>query len=551
VDTLVDLAQLAPQPTDKATMTSLSSSRIVLALLANVALAAAACGTFGGDAPATPGADTQGTDGGSTDGPKAPPVNGPASNNELTDALGIFVSTKGQDSADGTHAYPLATIQAGIDHAKAVGKRVYVCAGTYKEALVVADSISVIGGLDCSNNEWRTASGASRLEAPASPAARAKDIKSATRLEGLEIIAPSATTPSGSSIGVYVSNAMSLTFANVRIRAGAGGPGVDGTEGLLNAGTETTAEAAAPEGVSSACPFVPNCGGSGYDWHGGAGGTNKCKFGSAGGPGGAGGDGRFYVACNDKSAASRDPRGRPLVGTAITAAGGSEYCQAPPGTGLSGAAGADGKLGKHGTWSFTREGFVSGNGTAGTDGAPGQGGGGGGGTSVMHYTGLCGGDTCDPAGPKYNWSATGGGGGAGGCAGLAGSAGSGGGASIAAFVVDSRVTFTGSRLESDTGGRAGKGTLGTDGLPGSLGGASATMAGGGGVGGKGGAGGISGHGAPGPSIALAYSGTRPTVEGTALLPGQGGAGQPELRKQGGALVLPAVAQGDAKAEHAF
>jgi len=95
-------------------MATSTSSRIVLALLANLALASTACGVFSSDdSPSSP--ETQpppqpGADGGPVEVPKAPPVGGPAAQNELTDELGVFVAPSGFDGADGTHGQPLATI---------------------------------------------------------------------------------------------------------------------------------------------------------------------------------------------------------------------------------------------------------------------------------------------------------------------------------------------------------------------------------------------------------------------------------------------------------
>jgi hypothetical protein len=130
-------------------------------------------------------------------------------------------------------------------------------------------------------------------------------------------------------------------------------------------------------------------------------------------------------------------------------------------------------------------------------------------------------------------------------------------------VIDSIVTFERARIESSDGGRAGKGNLGTPGIAGGKGGKGITypgpgmfmnyqITGRGGDGGSGGSGGASGHGAPGPSLALAYSKTRPTTTETVLAPGPAGAGQPLLKRTVGGTVgdkvLPAVV-GVSAAEH--
>src|SRR5262249_31734819 len=55
----------------------------------------------------------------------------------IPDARGVFVSPAGSDDAgDGTQAKPFAPFAKAITAAKATGKRVYACAGTYPLALV-------------------------------------------------------------------------------------------------------------------------------------------------------------------------------------------------------------------------------------------------------------------------------------------------------------------------------------------------------------------------------------------------------------------------------
>ena len=123
-------------------------------------------------------------------------------------------------------------------------------------------------------------------------------------------------------------------------------------------------------------------------------------------------------------------------------------------------------------------------------------------------------------------------------------------------MISSGVSFERTRIETSAGGRAGKGNLGTTGIVGGTGGAGTvhtiSTTGKGGDGGIGGNGGASGHGAPGPSIALAWSKTKPTLTEVDLAPGAAGAGQPALSKVVGGTVgtkfLPAVT-GESKAEH--
>ena len=60
-------------------------------------------------------------------------------------AATVYVDqTNVSGTEDGTEAFPYVTIQAGIGNA-AIGDKVTVAPGTYKEAVVMADGVSVIG----------------------------------------------------------------------------------------------------------------------------------------------------------------------------------------------------------------------------------------------------------------------------------------------------------------------------------------------------------------------------------------------------------------------
>ena len=70
----------------------------------------------------------------------------------VDEAYGVFVSPRGSDANPGTRSAPASTIGRGMDLAKAARKRVYVCAGSFAEPLVVAasrDGVNVYGALDC------------------------------------------------------------------------------------------------------------------------------------------------------------------------------------------------------------------------------------------------------------------------------------------------------------------------------------------------------------------------------------------------------------------
>lgn len=497
-------------------MTSSSSSAFVLALLANLALAGTACSGFDAEPDATPG-PTQlppRSDDEASEAPKAPPVGGPASTSELTDAFGIFVSMDGKADAAGTTASPIASVQAAIDLAKRAGKRVYVCTGTYREALVIADSISVIGGLACERGEWRTSDGRTRIESPTSPAVRATDIASPTRIEGLDIIAPKATTPSASSIGLIADKASALVIARSKIVAGDGGNGDHGTEG-----TQLTTPASARGGAgyhAAQCALGGTCY-TGFTLvrpGAAAGGTNPCDGapGHAAEGGGSGGRGGLWEVFQDVNFYFR------VYGGAINNADNGVKT-------LTSAAGASSPDGANGALvgTLSPDGYVPATGIAGTDGAPGKGGNGGSGRSPY--------PTIDPQTSSANgvWRGYGGaGGGAGGCPGLAGTPGKGGGASIAALLINSAMTFETSELVAARGGDAGLGTFGS--TP-TAGGAAGFVVGFGGSafidgqpGGQGGSAGISGNGSSGPSLGIAHVGLAPKLGADSkITAGAGGA----------------------------
>ena len=479
---------------------SFTSLALVLAAFVGTACGSSSSDGASSPAPARPGDDAA----------KAPPVNGTPDASEITEAFGVFVAPNGRADNAGTRERPLASIQAGIDLGKRTAKRVYVCSGTFREALVLADSISIIGGLDCGLSTWKLGAAPTRVEAPSSPAVRAKDIASATRIEGLDIFAPHATQPSGSSIGLLADHAKGLVIASSKITAGDGANGTDGAEGIqLVQSASARGGNAARAAICShpdTCSFVL---GSWVKPRSGYAGTSTCAGapGHDGLPGGEGGSGGLFVS----TGGSWDYyfSGLPTDKNAPS------YGEARAGT-----AGADGAIGTPGSalGALSADGYAAADGVPGTNGAPGNGGRGGRGGNPLLSAGVAAPDA---------WRGEGGdGGGAGGCPGLAGAAGTGGGASIALALIDSPVVVDGTQLIAGKAGTAGRGTFGSD--P-TLGGAAGTPWSAdpvftGRPGGQGGLAGISTNGGNGPSAAVLYSGAAPSIRGGAkLLPGKGGA----------------------------
>ena len=465
-------------------------------------------------------------DGGAVAVPPPPPTKP----NEITEAFGVFVSTAGRANASGTRAAPLSSIDAAIARAKDENKKkVFVCEGSYAEAITLADGVSIEGRLDCTDpaawklDETKHVS----LDAPSSPAVRATNIPSATRIDGLHVNSPAATTPSGSSIALLAVDASGLTFSNGSLTAGDGMKGDDGIEGEQLVAMPTgwpreQGERYAPcfwEGVR--CTEA-------NDWqrYRRLPGQVGCMAGgrevsvSRGGLGGA--SGLYWRNSSLDRWTLRDA-------ASVGAAG--------IGTGADGTNGTNG-----GSGSFSEAGFTPENGTAGTSGDVGRGGAGGDGGGIptaMYET-------------DFWWGNLGGGGAAGGCQGLAGTAGHGGGASVGVLAIRSALQVTASSITTGAGGAGGSGTLGSDATAGSVTGEAQNVDYAGKDGARGGFAGYSGGGAGGPSIAIAHTGEVVTTT-IRVTVGAGGAGGAEQQRNvlGTARVLPAAAAGEALENKTF
>ena len=405
------------------------------------AMAATACGSgFGTEtdnSAAAPAPSTGPTRG--EDATKAPPITETPDVSEINETLGVFVALTGRPENTGTREQPLKTIQAGIDLGKKTGKRVYVCSGTFPESLTLADSISIIGGLDCTKSEWKTGGARTRIEAPSSPAVEAKNLASPTRLEGLDIAGRNATEAGGSSIGLFSVESAGLVIVGSHIEAGKGATGADGVEGvqLVQTGTLNGVNG---RDQTDAC-FGVACGKLAFNAT--PGGSSICT-GAAnqnGESGGAGGSGGLYEynASNVWVPYLSQPALAPEVRTnGVVSAAGTNGTSATAATALS------------------AEGFAPANGVAGGHGAPGRGGRGGSGIQVTKSNP----DLFEGRNPIW-FGRSGAGAGAGGCPGLAGTPGGGGGASIAVLVIGAPITIEKSELLAHDGGAGGRGTFGS------------------------------------------------------------------------------------------
>ncbi|MEZ4263022.1 MAG: hypothetical protein R3B36_28300 [Polyangiaceae bacterium] len=488
-----------------------------------LALLVVSCGSSfssSDETPAPPGDPNNPVDPGSTaPPPPPPPVVGAPPVDELTEQFGLFVVEGAKPDGLGTRQDPSGSIANAVNRAKANNRRVYVCAGTYKEAFTIVEGVSVFGGYTC-NGGWALGGPRPKLEAPTSPALQARNIKALTRFDGFEVTAPDGNDTERSSIGLIAENADGLSLSNISLTAGKGANGKAGTtpadasfQGNPNGGEQHLEAAVEPTlgTFTYTMVYLPNP----FPRGGGAGGSGTCSAGPAPGAGGGGGGGAAYVGANN-----------PALGNfkfwELKAAAGA------PGGG-TGAPGTDGQDGAVGVASFNAQGYAPGDGTAGLNGGAGAGGAGGAGVSTP---------SASPAqNQNVHWFATsGGGGGAGGCAGLAGTPGTGGGASVAALVINSpELAFKDATLTARAGGAGGAGSLGS--LP-TAGGAAGTSAVPATPGGRGGVAGYSGSGAGGPSIALAHVGAAPKTTTVSYAHGLGGSGVPEQTRR----VLNAVDQ---------
>jgi len=467
-------------------------------------------------APADPRAEPEG----GTLAPQPAPPAPETKADEVTEAFGIFVAKHGAAQNPGTRKSPLESITEAIAKAKAAKKRVFVCEGTYEESLELVDGVSIVGGLDCSEDTWKLSDKKSTLTSPTSPAIRATNIATPTRVDGFDVTSPDATEPSGSSIAVIVVDSKALTFAKGSIKAGTGMKGDDGVEGeQLNFTAGWPAERGAEWQPTAQYPT--------QHMLGGAGAIGRCSRPNgetfAEMRGGFGSSSGTYTRANAN-----------VPWTVMSAPrSGADPTHASPT--MQGVDGASGVLG-----SFDATGYLPADGVAGTSGSVGRGGWGG------FY------DTIPPqytAAYGYAYGAVMAGGGVGGCPGLAGTPGKGGGASVAVLTLRSPIRFDSMTLVASAGGSGGRGTLGSAESAGTIGGYDGSAQMYSKPGERGGRAGVSGNGAGGPSFAIAHEGGAPVLSQSKTEVGEGGAGVDA--RSSGMRNLPASAAGEALAVKAL
>jgi hypothetical protein len=417
----------------------------------------------------------------------------------VNERFGVFVSPLGADTNAGTKSAPLLTIGRGMDAAKASGKRVYVCAGSFSEQLIVGisrDGVNVYGGFDCGNWTYSTTNRVTVAPTQTGYALKIDALVDGATFEDVEFDVQRANVANAgeSSIAVFVGGSANVAFHRVVMVAGNAADGAPGAGASPDGG----ASAGASNWFGAPPSYAELNGNDATDGGGGSQKICMCPDGtsSIGGQGGAG-----AVVGGQQPGA-----GMPTYG-GDAGAGLPGRNSAPCGGGGSPVQnGGDAPAGIADTPS-TSPGVISAGGWApalgapGSNGKPGQGGGGGG------------------DGP----AATGGGGGGacGGCGGAAGKPGAGGGSSIALLSHQSSVALVGCTLTAGNAGAGGAGGGGEEGQTGSL--VAGVQRGSGCPGGAGGsgAGGNGGQGGPGGlSLGIGYSGSPPTFDGSPVAAGQ-------------------------------
>jgi hypothetical protein len=402
----------------------------------------------------------------------------------LDERVGLFVdAARGKDDNVGSRAAPLKSITAAL--AKREGRpRVYVCEGTYPEALVLSASNSaaltgLFGGFRCAA-DWQPG-GAPTVVAPTAPgyALELANLAAPLVVADITFRAQPGTSAKRSSVAVFARDARAV-LRRVTAEAGAG---ADGAPASLT-----------PNFDASLMPDDPKLLGKGAS--GTTGGAEQacnalCTNGerSTGGKGGAG------STTPSAGEPGKPDRGAGLGGLANT-------CSPNLQNGNAGLAGTDAAAASV-VGLLEDDGWKPSDGAAGKAGGPGQGGGGGGGKASAS-------------------NGAGGGGGCGGCGGAGASLAQGGGASIALLSLRSSIELASSTLRAAKAGSGGAGAAGQAGQIGGFGGTPSAGGCQGGEGGAGGRGGASAGGAGGISVAVVSKGTRPTLSTSTLTPGTKG-----------------------------
>jgi uncharacterized membrane protein YgcG len=402
----------------------------------------------------------------------------------IDDAFGIFVSLAGSDANPGLKSAPVRSIGHGMDLAKAAAKRVYICAGSYPEQLMVGssrDGVNVYGALDCATWTYSAANKVIVAPAQAGYALEIQGLQTGVTFEDIEFDAQNASAgvPGASSVAVFVSTSQGISFDRVTMVAGSANDGAPGG----STGTATN--------WFGTPPAYAELAGNNADDAGGAP-TKQCTCGDQSQTSGGQGGGPMNIPSPGAGAPAYSDAGAGAGGmnAVVCGSGGS-----PPTNGADAPMPlAEAPSTSLGTCSAG--GWVPGVGVPGTDGKPGQGGGGGGNGRLS--------------------SGSGGSGACGGCGGAGGKPGQGGGASIALLSFQSSIALADCTLTANAAGGGSAGGAAEAGQGGGLMGGNGNLGCQGSAGGAG-AGGNGGQGGPGGlSLGIGYVGTPPTIDGAVV-----------------------------------
>lgn len=417
-------------------------------------------GGSGGQGGATGGS---GGDAGSCDTSKSPSEEACL----VGDQHAVFVNGTSATSGTGTKSSPFKTIAEALSAAG--GKMILVCNTNYDEHVKVTAGNQLYGGFACADWTYETGKRATVKPTAKGFALEIDSVTAKVVLEDMEFVSADGTAAGDSSVAAFVHGSTDVKFSRVKLAAGKGVTGANGTLSTFPYPTQTSLNGNNANLTAGGAEKKCTCPGGALTT-GGIGGT-ATTGGQAGG------------------------KGTPDMGGGL--AGQPGACS-PNGTGGDGKPGTSpvDATGASTVGTVAAGGWTPSAGATGTAGGPGQGGGGG----ASSVTGG------------------GGGGGCGGCGGAGGPGGGGGGASIALLVLDSTVNVgVGSELVTLDAGGGGKGVAGQTGQTDvGFGGLQAVGACSGGSGAAGGTGAAGGGGAGGISVAIVWKGTgAPNVDGGA------------------------------------
>lgn len=407
----------------------------------------------------------------------------------VSEKYAVFVAPAPQDggTGSGTKTDPATSIGHGVELAKASGKFVIVCNGTYDESVKLTGGAKIYGGFACPDaaSPWTYEAGTKPNVAPSArgPALEIQSVADHVLISDVQFVSQPGANAGDSSIAAIVVASPRVSLERVRLTASTG---QNGANAVADSFTFPDLEALrGNEGTT-------NSGGA----------TKECTC-----PGGTNSKGGQGGAPTADTAAASGASGSPDYPGAGGEGGDALQTCGSGATGQDGAPGADaGSANGANTLGSLSSGiWLPSTGANGPNGSAGQGGGGGAGKTKI------------PGGG-------GGSGGCGGCGGKGGPGGGGGGASIALIAMSSGISLEGCALVTANAGSGGKGVAGqagqvNGGLPGN-GSSPGCDGGNGGPGGKGGAG---GGGAGGISVGVVYKGQKPTSDAaTAITTGTAG-----------------------------